>query len=79
MYIQQSNTLNTKYNSPGLLSLLEKTAVYIYITEQMFILHKDVLIQALQSNPDRFFVACFDKVAGEEKKIPYNDYVLNYQ
>lgn len=59
--------------------LLEKTAVYIYITEQMFILHKDVLIQALQSNPDRFFVACFDNVAGEEKKIPYNDYVLNYQ
>lgn|GEM_PF-3772946 len=51
--------------------LLEKTAVYIYITEQMFTLHKDVLIQTLQSNPDRFFVACFDKVAGEEKILAF--------
>lgn len=59
--------------------LLKKTKVCIYVTEQMLALHKDLLTQTLQRNPDRIFVACFDKAIHEERIMPYNEYVLYCQ
>jgi hypothetical protein len=62
-----------------LLILLEKTQLPIYVTEEMFLLHSDKMEKALNTYPDRFIIAYYDRARSCEKKAPYRIYQLYRQ
>ena len=56
--------------------LLAETDLPVYITEQMFALHHELLQEVLTVYPDRFTVAFYDKSRDCERKISYQEFLL---